>query len=138
LKLDSKHTGPILFFDGVCNLCNRSVDFVIRHDKKRKFRFASLQSTSAQKILSDTSIDTRNPRSLVYYKNGKLKEKSNAILAIALVMGFPFALAYVFKILPRFLRNYVYDLIARNRYKWFGQANTCRLPNEEEKSVFLT
>ncbi len=78
-----------------------------------------------------------NPESLVYYRSGIIKQKSNAVLSIAVGLGFPYSLAYVFKIIPRFLRNYVYDVIARNRYNWFGKKNTCRIPTEAERELFL-
>jgi predicted DCC family thiol-disulfide oxidoreductase YuxK len=128
---------PIIFFDGICNLCNSSVDYVIKHDKKQKFRFASLQSIYAQELLKDSVITLDNPQSLVYYHNGIIKQKSNAVLTIGYKLGFPFSLGVVFFIVPRFLRNYIYDVIARNRYKWFGQKDTCRIPSDSEKSLFL-
>lgn len=137
MKTSETHSGPIIFFDGVCNLCNSSVDRVIRWDKKSVFRFASLQSKKAEELLQPFNLNLKDPGSIVYYHKGKIRQKSNAVLSILLKLGLPFSLLYVFKITPRFLRNYVYDVIARNRYKWFGVKETCRIPTEEEKALFI-
>jgi len=131
------YNGPIILFDGICNLCNSSVDRVIRWDRKKVFRFASLQSEFAKNLLNNTSVNPRDLDSIVYFHQGKVKQKSNAVMAIVLKLGFPYSLLYVFKLVPRFLRNYVYDIVARNRYQWFGEKETCRIPTEEEKSLFM-
>ena len=131
------YNGPVIFFDGVCNLCNASVDRVMRWDKKGIFKFASLQSDYAKTVLSDTPINPEDLESIVYYNEGVVKQKSNAALAVVLKLGLPYSLLYVFKLIPRFLRNYLYDIVARNRYKWFGKKETCRLPTEAEQSRFL-
>ena len=137
MKTNEEYTGPIILFDGVCNLCNSSVDKVIRWDKKKKFRFASLQSAFAINLLNNSSVNPKDLKSIVYYHEGKVKQKSNAVLAIVFQLGFPYSLLYVFKLIPRFLRNYVYDIVAKNRYQWFGEKETCRIPTEEEKSLFM-
>jgi len=109
----------------------------MRWDNKGVFKFASLQSDYAKDVLSDSHIDPKALESIVYYHNGKIKQKSNAALTVALKLGLPYSLLYVFKIVPRFLRNYVYDVIARNRYAWFGKRDACMVPTEDEKELFL-
>lgn len=137
MESSKDYNGPIILFDGICNLCNSSVDRVIRWDRKKVFRFASLQSEFAKNLLNNTSVNPRDLDSIVYFHQGKVKQKSNAVMAIVLKLGFPYSLLYVFKLVPRFLRNYVYDIVARNRYQWFGEKETCRIPTEEEKSLFM-
>ena len=137
MESSKDYNGPIILFDGICNLCNSSVDRVIRWDRKKVFRFASLQSEFAKNLLNNTSVNPRDLDSIVYFHQGKVKQKSNAAMAIVLKLGFPYSLLYVFKLVPRFLRNYVYDIVARNRYQWFGEKETCRIPTEEEKSLFM-
>jgi predicted DCC family thiol-disulfide oxidoreductase YuxK len=138
VNLKDSNSDPIIFFDGICNLCNASVDFVMRHDKQYRFKFASLQSKIAKDMLLEKGINLDDLESIILYKKGQIKQKSNAVLSIAWTLGFPFSLGYVFKLIPRFLRNYVYDVIARNRYKWFGKKSICRLPTPEEQKSFLS
>ncbi len=128
----------IIFFDGICNLCNSSIDFVIKRDKKRQFKYASLQSQTAKEVLDPGSLDLNNPASFILYYDGKIQRKSSAALFVLTRLGFPYRLAGIFLIIPRFIRNWFYDLIARNRYSWFGQRDTCRLPTDEEKELFLS
>lgn len=130
-------TERILLFDGVCNLCNASVDFVIRHDGKQRFRFASLQSEFGQKVLKEHELDQSDIDSVVYLENGNVHLKSSAALRIFLRLGGLWPLMGVFIIVPPFLRNVVYDLIAKNRYRWFGRKETCRVPTQEERARFL-
>jgi len=128
---------PIIFFDGVCNLCNWFVQFVIRHDKRGIFKFASLQSDYAASLpaLSDK---VGNSLSTVVLQDGdRYYFKSAAALRIARMLGFPFSLAYVFIILPVPLRDAIYDWVANNRYAWFGKLDACWLPTPELKSRFL-
>lgn len=125
----------VVFFDGVCNLCSESVQFIIRHDKKAKFRFASLQSDYATTELAGTTL--KNLDSIVLKQDGKIYTRSSAALRIASGLSFPTNLLYVFMIVPPFIRNFVYDQIAKNRYKWFGKKDACWLPTPELKSRFL-
>ena len=127
----------IIFFDGVCNLCNSSVNFVIRRDKQNIFHFASLQWQVARQVLADNFPDEDNFETILYYENGKIFEKSTAVLRIARKLAFPWKLAYGFIIIPRFLRDEVYMLISRNRYRWFGKKEECMVPSEELKNKFL-
>lgn len=130
-------SSPVIIFDGVCTLCNASVDFVIRRDKKRQFRYTANQMEPGREILRDHGIDPDDIHSVYLYENGKLYSKSGAALRVARLLGFPYSLAWGFMIIPAPIRNWVYDLIASNRYKWFGQKETCRLPSPEERALFL-
>ena len=125
----------IIFFDGVCNLCNSTVDFFITNDKKRKFRYAPLQGTSAPKYIGNKACEDLN--SVVLYYNGKCYFKSQAILRALIILGFPFSLMAIFIIVPTIISNCFYDFVAKNRYKFFGQKNTCRIATPEEKELFL-
>jgi predicted DCC family thiol-disulfide oxidoreductase YuxK len=129
---------PIVLFDGVCNLCNSSVKYIIKHDKLGRFVFAPLQSKTGQYIVEKFKIDTSKTDSVMLYtlKQGVLL-KSTAALYIALGLGFPNSIVGVFFIIPPFIRNWIYDYIARNRYRWFGKKNSCMVPSQEIKDRFL-
>lgn len=127
----------VVLFDGECNLCNSSVDFIIRKDKKDAFRFASLQSDVGSGIAKKHFESGQQPDSIVLAHKEKVWIKSSAALEIAKHMPFPWPLFYVFKIIPTFLRNPLYDYVARNRYKWFGKRETCRFPTPEERAKIL-
>jgi predicted DCC family thiol-disulfide oxidoreductase YuxK len=127
----------VIYFDGVCNLCNGFVDFVIRRDKKNWFRFASLQSAAGQKICEELKLPSGQLQTVVLYKNGQYLTKSKAAIYIIGSLGFPWSLFKIFNIVPTFISNAVYDIIARNRLNWFGKRDTCRLPNEHEKELFI-
>ena len=126
---------PIIYFDGFCGLCNRFVDFLLRADRSRRFRFAPVQgSTALEKLKPPPSPD---PTTIVLESDGRLLEKSDAVLAIFRQLGGLWRLAGLFRLIPRAGRDRVYDWIARNRYARFGKRDTCRLPTEDERTVFL-
>ena len=127
----------IVFFDGVCNLCNNSIDFIIKRDHRRKFRYASLQSSFARDLLDDKGVDTSSMRTIVLLKNHRVFYKSDAALEIARDLRAPWPMLYIFKLVPRFIRDSLYNLVSKNRYKWFGKRDTCRVPTDEEKDLFL-
>ncbi len=127
----------LLLFDGVCTLCNASVDLVIRNDSKRRFRFASLQSEVGQQILQERGLSQSKFDSVLYLHNGVLHSKSGAALRIASRLDGLWPLFAVFLLIPPFLRDAMYGWIARNRYSWFGKRETCRVPTAEERSLFL-
>ncbi len=128
----------IIIFDGVCNFCNAVVNFILARDKNNSFLFAANQSEAAQKILAENNIPLDIEVSTVFlYQDGKLYQKSTAALKIAQKLPFAWNLLYVILVIPRFVRDFVYDFIARNRYKWFGKKETCRLPNAAERAKFL-
>jgi predicted DCC family thiol-disulfide oxidoreductase YuxK len=128
----------LILFDGVCNLCNTSVQYVIKHDKKNSFMFTALQSEVGQQIIKDYNIDTSKTDSILLYtpENGVVS-KSTAALKIAQNLGFPQNVMSIFFIIPPFIRNGVYDYIAKNRYKWYGKKESCMIPTPELKSKFL-
>ncbi|MDG3582332.1 MULTISPECIES: thiol-disulfide oxidoreductase DCC family protein [Galbibacter] len=129
----------IILFDGVCNLCNSTVNFVIERDKKDVFRFASLQSDIGKKLLSERNIDPSVTDSIVLIEpNVAYYVKSSAALEIAKEIGGFWSVLGVFNyILPESLRDALYNFIARNRYKWFGKKEGCPLPTPELKAKFL-
>lgn len=131
-----KQQHPILLFDGVCNLCNAAVDFLIKRDREKRFRYASLQSETGKKLIREFTVPAETD-SVVLVHWGRVYTESGAALEIARLLPYPWKLAYVFKIVPRPLRDNMYRWIARNRYRWFGKRETCRLPTQEEKELFI-
>jgi predicted DCC family thiol-disulfide oxidoreductase YuxK len=128
----------IILFDGVCNLCNSAVQFIVKHDKGDVFRFVALQSELGQEILAYIGIDTKNIDSIVLYEPGvTYYYKSDAALQIAKSLDGLFPMGFVFKIIPTGIRNRLYDYIARNRYKWYGKKESCMIPTPELKAKFL-
>lgn len=128
---------PVILFDGICNLCNNAVQFVLKHDKKKLFRFASLQSDFGKSILIKYGLPTDNFNSFVLILNGKAYTKSTAALSVAKMLSGPIKVLYGFIIVPAFIRNGVYNVIARNRYKWFGKKESCMLPSPDVAARFL-
>ena len=132
-----KHKKLILF-DGVCNLCDASVQYIIKHDKDNAFLFTALQSEIGQQIIKEFNIDTNKIDSIILYSNEHgISYKSTAALKIASKLGFPRNLLSVFLIFPAIIRNWVYDYIAKNRYKWYGKKEECMIPTPDLKSKFL-
>ena len=128
-----KMNQPIVFYDGVCGLCDHSVQFIIKRDTRHKFRYATLQSDFAKQTLgSSISFD-----SFVLFENGKAFYRSTAALKMFQQLGGIWILLYAFIIVPPFIRNGVYDFVARNRYKWFGKLDSCKIPTPEQRELFL-
>ncbi|SCY03183.1 Predicted thiol-disulfide oxidoreductase YuxK, DCC family [Nonlabens sp. Hel1_33_55] len=127
----------IVLFDGVCNLCNKAVTFIIEHDPKDEFRFAALQSDIGEELLAKHNIDRSKIDSIILIKENKAYIKASAALRIAKDLKGPISLVYIFVILPKFITNTVYDFIARNRYDWFGKKDNCMIPTTDLKSKFL-
>jgi predicted DCC family thiol-disulfide oxidoreductase YuxK len=128
----------IILFDGVCNLCNSSVQFVIKRDKKDLFRYAALQSTIGEKLVAERNIDTSQVDSIVLIEPGvAYYTKSDAALEIAQDLGGLWKLMGIFTWIPTSIRNAIYDFVARNRYKWFGKKDACMIPTPELKAKFL-
>lgn len=129
---------PVILFDGVCNLCNASVDFIVRHDRRALYRFAPLQSRLAEELLAQHRSQADMLDSVVLVEpGGRVSTGSTAALRVARGLGFPWSLLYALIILPRPVRDFVYGWIARNRYRWFGRRETCRIPTPEERARFL-
>lgn len=129
--------GPILLFDGVCNLCNKTVQFIIRADKKELFKFTSLQSTTGQRLLTKVKLPTSHFDSIVMIDEGKVYTKSTAALTVCKKLGGIWLFLYPLILIPKPFRDGIYQLIAKNRYKWFGKSNDCMLPSPDIKKRFL-
>ncbi|TXK76529.1 thiol-disulfide oxidoreductase DCC family protein [Mesonia sp. K4-1] len=128
----------IILFDGVCTLCNNAIDFIIKKDHKNQFVFASLQSDVGQKLTEERGIDTSQIDSMILIIPGEAYYiKSTAALQIFKRLKGIISLTRIFLPLPQSFRDGVYDIIAKNRYKWFGKKETCRMPSPEEKAKFL-
>ena len=133
-----EETKKIVLFDGVCNLCNGAVQFVIERDKKDKFRFAALQSEIAQKLVTERGIDTSKVDSIILIDPGvAYYTKSEAALEIGAELKGYRTLSHILRLIPSSLSNIVYDLIARNRYKWYGKKESCMIPTPELQAKFL-
>lgn len=132
-------SGPVVLFDGVCNLCNASVVWLLQRDERQRLRFASLQSPAARALLIEAGVvDFESlPDSILLVDAEGVHERSTAALRIAALLGFPFNLARVGFLVPRRLRDAVYALVARHRYRWFGRRDACMLPAPEWESRFL-
>lgn len=128
---------PIILFDGLCNLCNGAVQFVIKNDAEKKFLFTSLQSEAGQQLLKQYKLPAENFNSFTLIQDGKVYVKSSGALKVAKQLTGPIKLLYVFIIVPAFIRDAVYNWIAKNRYKWFGKKESCMLPSPELKERFL-
>lgn len=136
-ELNSVDKGPILLFDGVCNLCNSSVQFIIQRDTNAKFRFAALQSEFGIATLKKFGIPPEQLNSVILIIGERLFQKSDAALEIVKNLSALWPALYVFKILPRFMRDGLYDLLAGNRYRLFGKRAECMVPTKELKSRFI-
>lgn len=128
----------IILFDGVCNLCNASIQLVIKHDKNDAYRFAALQSETGKKMTAERHITTADVDSIVLIEPGiAYYTKSTAALKVGKSFGGLWSLLAVFEWIPEKIRNVVYDFIAKNRYKWYGKKETCMIPTTELKAKFL-
>ena len=128
---------PLVLFDGVCNLCNSAVQFIIKHDRKKQFRFASLQGKTGQRILAEHQVSSEKLDTLIFVENGKIYTRSTAALRIAKRLGGFWKLAYGNIIIPRFIRDGIYNFISKNRYKWFGKQEECMIPTPELRERFF-
>lgn len=128
----------IILFDGVCNLCDKSVQIIIKNDKKDDFRFVALQSDLGQAIINHIGIDRSKTDSIVLYEPGyAYYYKSKAAFRIAIYLGGLFSIISLLRFLPTLLTDFVYDYIARNRYKWYGKKEQCLIPSKETLNKFL-
>ena len=128
----------ILLYDGVCTLCDASVQFIIRHDAKDTYRFVSLQSQLGREILHHIGVDSKTTDSLVFYKSKKdYYTKAAAVIRVLISLGGVYSLFRIALYLPSFFTNFVYDVIAKNRYKWFGMKQSCIVPSPEIMHKFL-
>jgi predicted DCC family thiol-disulfide oxidoreductase YuxK len=131
-----KEQNPIILFDGVCNLCNGTVDFLLKRDRKKQFRFASIQSEAAQLLFRKYQIPAETD-SVILIKSNKVYIESDAAIEIAGMLDFPWKMGVIFRIVPKKMRDNIYRWIAKNRYKWFGKRDICRIPDPTEKESFI-
>ncbi len=138
---------PLLLFDGVCNLCNRSVQFVLRNEREPDIRFATLQSDGARRRLTELMGETRalaladadrDPESMLLVEDGRVYERSDAALRVSRHLRWPYRGLAVFLVVPRPLRDLVYCWVARNRYRWFGKSDQCSVPTPDVAARFLS
>ena len=135
--MNKQSTHSIILFDGVCNLCNGAVNFVIKRDNSNVFRFAPLQENSGILLLKKYAIDPQKLDTIILIENDRVYLKSTAALRISKKMSNLWPLLYVCIVLPKFLRDAVYDYIAKNRYAWFGKNDQCIIPSPATKDKFL-
>ena len=136
---EQKALHSVVLFDGDCSFCHWSVQFILRRDPARRFQFASLQSSVAQRLLAQMGQSRAQlPDSVVLLERGRIYTRSTAALRIARHLTFPWFLSGVCLLVPSPVRDLVYDWIARNRYRWFGKQQSCPLPPPEMQSRFLT
>ncbi len=136
--LDFPKGKKIILFDGVCNLCEASVKFVIKYDTKDVFRFVALQSDLGKEIIKYIGLDNKNIDSIILYEPGiAYNYKSAAALEIAKNLGGFFHFGTIFRLIPNGLRNLIYDYVAKNRYKWYGKKESCLIPTAEIQTKFL-
>ena len=126
----------IILFDGVCNFCNSAVDFVIKRDKRSVFKFVSLQSQAGQQIAANNSLTDIGLSSFIFIEGNNIYTKSTAALRVCRYLDGLWRLMYGFIIVPKKIRDGIYDWIAKNRYKWFGK-KSCTIPNAEVRARFL-
>lgn len=130
-------TDPIILFDGVCNFCNGAVNFTIKRDRKKIIKFAALQSEAGIQLTKQYGLPENDMRSFLLIENGEMYNKSTAALKVCRRLTGLWPLVYGFIIIPAFIRNAVYDFIAKNRYKWFGQKQECMIPTPDVRARFL-
>jgi len=137
MNLPSSSDSKIILFDGVCNFCNYWVNFIIDHDKQNIFKFAALQSEKGREILDKFELPKDDFDSFILILQNKVYKKSSAAFEIAKQLTGRLRIFAPFRFLPKTLTDFVYDLVAKNRYKFFGKKDACRIPTPEERSKFL-
>ena len=136
-RVTAPATPAVVLFDGECNLCNRAVQFVLRRDRRARFRFASLQSPAGRRLLAGIALPTPLPDSIVLLEAGRAFLRSGAALRIARGLGWPWRLFAALLLVPRPLRDWAYDVVARHRHRWFGRRSSCMVPTPELRDRFL-
>ncbi|MEM7009481.1 MAG: thiol-disulfide oxidoreductase DCC family protein [Thermodesulfobacteriota bacterium] len=136
--MSPSHTeSPVILFDGVCNLCTGSVNFIIQRDPKAVYRFASLQSETGKALMSEFNLANEDFDSLILFENGKSYIKSTAVIKISRHLSGLWPLFRLLIAIPKPIRDYFYDIVAKNRYKWFGKKQTCMVPSADIEMRFL-
>ncbi|MCM3717610.1 thiol-disulfide oxidoreductase DCC family protein [Fictibacillus phosphorivorans] len=127
----------VLLFDGVCNLCNSSVQFILKNEKKPDLAFAAIQSEAGKKLLAHYKMDPNETNSVILIANNHVYTESDAVLKVTHHLKFPYSLGKVLFVIPKAIRNFFYKKVALNRYKWFGKRESCMIPTPERKKRFL-
>ncbi len=135
---DNTSASPVILFDGVCKLCNRSVNFILQIDRTGRLKMASLQSDYGRRVLEDHGMKSGPLDSMMFLEGERLTTKSTAVIRISKYLGGAWPLCTGALLIPRFIRDALYDVIAKNRYKWFGQYDTCPLPDPKYEDRFYT
>jgi len=128
---------PVILFDGVCNFCNAGINFIIRQDKEKIFRFAPLQSEAGQRLLNQYQLPTRGFESFILIEEGQVYQKSAAAIRVYNKLPWYWKWTQLFWLVPRFFRDGIYNFLARHRYKWFGAKETCMVPTPAVSDRFL-
>ena len=136
-KTPDQSIQPVILFDGICNFCNAGINFIIKQDKKKVFRFAALQSEAGQQLLQKHGLSTNKFESFILIDEGKVYQKSDAGIKVYGKLPWYWKWMQLAWIAPQFVRDAVYDFIARNRYKWFGKKDACMIPGAEIRGRFL-
>ena len=134
---DIEISKSVILFDGYCNLCNSQVNSILRFDYKKFFYFSNLDSSFSKKVIKENKVESLEGNTIILYHNNKIIIKSNAAIKIAYLLGGFFKIFIIFKILPNFIRDGVYDVISRNRYRWFGKSDSCYIPKKEILDRFI-
>ena len=132
-----KQEYPILLFDGVCNFCDNTVQFVIRKNKSENIHFAALQSSFGKEQIKKAGLPTNELKSLIFIENNQIYTRSTGALKLARHLDSLWKIAYIFIIIPKPIRDFFYNLFAKNRYKWFGEKDACMIPSKEVRSRFI-
>ncbi len=137
INFEDMNQQPVILFDGVCNFCNSAVNFTIKRNRKGNIKFAALQSNAGQELLQQFKLPATDMQSFIFIENGTLYKQSTAALKVCRHLRGLWPLCYGFIIVPKFIRDGLYNWIAKNRYKWFGVRQECMLPTPEVKARFL-
>jgi predicted DCC family thiol-disulfide oxidoreductase YuxK len=127
----------IILFDGICNFCNYWVNFALKNNKKKNLLFSPLQGIFAKNALHKFGLDTTSLTSVIFIKDDKIYTQSSAVFRISKELNWPWKILFAFIIIPKFIRDFIYNIFAKNRYKWYGKKETCRIPTKEERERFL-
>lgn len=129
---------PLILFDGECNLCNWAVNFVLSKDRRGIFIFSPRQSDPGRRVLAKLGLENTDGKTIYLLENDNIYSQSTAVLFILRRLPLPWKLLFVFIVIPRCIRDFLYDVIARNRYAWFGKTTSCRVPSQREENRFLS
>ena len=131
------HNNNIIFFDGMCNMCNSFVNLIIVIDKKKKFLFSPISGKKGQEIVKLYGLNNKKIDSIILLSNNEIKVKSDAAIQIITSLNIFFKVFFIFKIIPKIFLDFIYDFIAKNRYRYFGKRNSCSIPKKEHLSRFI-